>query len=117
MFAMDEEKTSVEGDKGGNDEGDGTYDDGQPPKKKKKKDKKEKRKARKEKRKAVEQDSNEHRETNAEEEIQSPPPGVRRTSRYSPRKSTFSFEKYSHNFKREHATASAILSQDEKIMN
>ena len=70
MFAMDEEKTSVEGDKGCNDEGDGPYDDGQPWKKKKTKDKKDKRKAWKEKRKAVEQDSNKRGEANAEEETQ-----------------------------------------------
>ena len=111
---MDEENLSFEDNKDDNDRGNGPYVDEQPPKKKKKKDKKEKRKARKERRKATEQVSNESGEANEEEEIQSPPPGVRRTGRYSPRKSTFSFEKYAHKFKREHATASAILSQDEK---
>ena len=75
----------------------------------------ERRKTRKEKRARVEAEANNWTSTVPVLAISFPPTDLRRaTPNVSPPLKYLTFDKYSHNFKREHAMASVILSQDEK---
>jgi hypothetical protein len=80
-----------------------------------KKARKERKKARKEKRAREVAGATRESPAALEPSISSPPAGLRRaTSKFSSPLRSLKFNKYSHTFKREHATASVILSADEK---
>ena len=80
-----------------------------------KKARKERKKARKEKRAKEEAEATKGTPAATAPAVTSPPAGLRcATSNFSSPLKSLKFDKYSHTFKREHATASVILSQDKK---
>ena len=80
-----------------------------------KKARKERKKKSREKRAREEAESTKETPTITAPTVTSPPAGLRRaTSKFSSPLKSLKFDKCSHTFKREHATASVILSQDKK---
>ena len=81
-----------------------------------KKARKEKKKARKEKRAREVAEATKGSPAASDPSVTSRPAGLRRaTFKFSSPLKSLKFDKYSHTFKREHTTASVILSADEKI--